>query len=93
MSRAKVMTVVGFSLWAAVFAAAVGTVYARHEARKLFVELQRLQAERDELDIDWGRLRLEQSTHATHARIETVARDDLAMSVPAPADIVILRAP
>lgn len=40
----------------AVFASALGVVYTQHQARKFFVELQALQAVRDELNIEWGRL-------------------------------------
>ena len=80
-------------LWALVLAAALAVVQSRHEARKLFVELQQLQHERDELDIDWGRLRLEQSAHATYGLIETVAREELEMSVPTPEQIIIVREP
>ena len=50
---------------------------AKHEARNRFNELQQLTRERDELDIEWGQLQLEQSTWATHGRVESVARDDL----------------
>lgn len=78
-------------LWAAGIASALGVVYARHEARKAFTELQGLYAERDALDIDWDRLLIEQSTWATHARIEQLARERLDMQVPDPAAVVIVR--
>ncbi len=47
---------------------AMALVYTKHEARKLFVELEGLSHERDELNIEWGQLQIEQSTWATHAR-------------------------
>lgn len=78
-------------VWLAVVASALAVVYARHESRKAFIELQALYAERDELDIDWDRLLIEQSTWATHARIEQIARERLRMRVPDPAEIVIVR--
>ncbi|MEJ2297881.1 MAG: cell division protein FtsL [Woeseiaceae bacterium] len=52
-------------------------VYTKHESRKLFVELEKLTHERDELNIEWGQLQIEQSTWAQHARIEQVATEDL----------------
>ena len=55
---------------------AMALVYTKHEARKLFVELETLTHERDELNIEWGQLQIEQSTWATHARIEQVAADN-----------------
>jgi cell division protein FtsL len=54
-------------------------------------ELQRLTRERDELDIEWGQLQLEQSTWATHGRVERVARDDLRMVIPQASDLRIVQ--
>ena len=82
-------------LWLTILAlvfvmSAVALVYTRHEARSLFVELESLTAERDELNIEWGRLQIEQSTWATHARIERVALDELALKRPAPTEIYLI---
>ncbi|MCS6785676.1 MAG: cell division protein FtsL [Thiobacillaceae bacterium] len=71
-------------------ACALAVVAARHQARKLYVELQAAQREARELDIEWGRLLLEQSTWAMHSRIELVARHHLHMAAPEPARIVLL---
>ena len=57
----------------------VGVVYAKHQARKLFVELQALGNERDSMDIEWGQLQLEQSTLSTQVRVEQAAREHLDM--------------
>ncbi|HDP89520.1 MAG TPA: cell division protein FtsL [Thioalkalivibrio sp.] len=73
-----------------VLVTAVGVVVSKHQSRKLFVELERLNAERDELNIDWGRLQLEQSTWSTHGRIEQVAHERLNMRLPRPAEIEIV---
>jgi cell division protein FtsL len=78
-------------LLAVVIGSAMGVVYTKHESRKLFVELQSLQNEQDRMDVDWGRLQLEQSTWATHGRVETIARTKLEMIIPSPQDIVIIR--
>ena len=69
---------------------AMALVYTKHEARKLFVELEQLTAARDELNIEWGRLQIEQSTWATHARIERVAVEELALSRPLPNEIYVI---
>lgn len=61
---------------------ALAVVTARHQARKSFVELQSLEKQGRELDIEWGRLQLEQSTWAMHSRIEEIASSQLHMSVP-----------
>jgi cell division protein FtsL len=77
--------------WLAVLASAVGAVYARHEARKLFVEVQGLERSRDELNLEWGRLRIEQGMLATHARVERLASEKLGMRIPPANDVTIVR--
>lgn len=66
----------------AVMASALGVVYSKHESRRLFVALQGLESQRDDMNIDWGRLQLEQSTWATHGRIAGKANEKLNMVVP-----------
>ena len=75
------------ALAAGVLASAVAAVYAKHENRKLFAELQGLTDERDQLEVDWGRLQMEQSTWSTHARVEQLARDQMHMRSPAADEI------
>ena len=58
----------------------VGIVYSKHSLRKEFIELQKLQNQFDELQVEWGRLQLEQSTWLTHYRVEKLAREELGMS-------------
>ncbi len=72
-------------------ASSLGVIYGKQEARNRFNELQRLTRERDELDIEWGQLQLEQSTWATNGRVESVARDDLHMIIPQATDLRIVR--
>ena len=72
---------------------AIALVYTKHESRKLFVELESLTHERDELNIEWGQLQIEQSTWATHARIEQVATDDLALVRPEATEIYVIERP
>ena len=74
----------------AVLASAVAVVYARHESRRLFIELQRLSEARDDLNVDWGRLQIERSTWASPGRVEQIAGDELDMRVPEPAGVVIV---
>jgi len=72
---------------------AMALVYTKHEARKLFIELEALTRERDELNIEWGQLQIEQSTWATHARIEQVAVDRLSLVRPQSAEIYVIERP
>lgn len=78
----KGLKVIAMGLTLAVTASALAVVYSQHRARALFVELQRLEREQAELDTQWGRLELEQSTWATQGRIERLARERLDMRLP-----------
>lgn len=68
---------------------AFAIVYTKHESRRLFIELEQLTTERDELDIEWGQLQIEQSTWSTHARIEKLALEELSLIRPKAADIYV----
>jgi len=61
---------------------ALGVVTSQHKARKLFSELQQEQELSRQLEVEWGQLQLEQSTWATHARIEKIASKTLQMRIP-----------
>ena len=71
----------------------IALVYTKHESRKLFVELESLTHARDDLNIEWGQLQIEQSTWATHARIERVATEELSLARPKPTDIYVIERP
>lgn len=58
---------------------ALALVNAHYQSRRLFIELERAQAQARQLDIDWAQLQLDQSTLGKHARIEAAARRDLKM--------------
>ncbi|MDH5444883.1 MAG: cell division protein FtsL [Gammaproteobacteria bacterium] len=62
-----------------VLVSALGVVFAKHQNRKLYAELSELQKQRDTMELEWGRLQLEQSTWATHGRVEKIARQKLKM--------------
>jgi cell division protein FtsL len=79
------------ALWLAVLASSVQVIYARHKAREVFVRLEQLNAERDSLDMDWGRLQLEQSYWSSHAFVERVANSKLQMTLPQMRDVRIVR--
>ena len=66
----------------AVFISALEVVITQHRARKLFVEIQEQEKVHDELNDQWGRLQLEQSTWATDDRIEFEAVTQLGMVEP-----------
>jgi cell division protein FtsL len=80
-----------FVLVAGVIASAIGVVYARHRHRQAFIQLSALERQRDELNIEFGRLQLEQATWSEANRIEQVAGTRIGMKFPEDADIVVLR--
>jgi len=78
-------------MWTMLFGSALSAIWSKHQARTQFVELQRLQMERDQLDIEWGQLKLEQSAWSTHGRVEQVARADLRMVIPQPQEVRLVQ--
>ncbi len=72
-------------------ATALLIVRDRHEHRQAFVALTRLEKARDTLNIEFGRLQLEQATWAESNRVDQVARVQLGMVFPRTDDTVVLR--
>jgi cell division protein FtsL len=91
MKIRKLMPIVLPVLWLAVLASAMQVIYARHKARDMFVHLEKLNAERDSLEMEWGRLQLEQSYWSSHAFVERVANAKLQMNLPQTRDVRIVR--
>lgn len=77
-------------LTGAVFGSGVGVIYTQHANRQLFVHLQKLQAERDDLEVEWELLQLEQSTLVTDAAVEETARMRLNMLTPDPGEVLYI---
>lgn len=75
----------------AVLGSALGVVVARHQSRKVFVELEDLQKTRDNMNEEWGRLQLEEGAWGTNVRVEQLARSKLGMIMPAPDQIIVVR--
>ena len=70
---------------------AIGVINARHQHRQLYVELTRLEHARDELNIEFGRLQLEQATWAESNRVDLLARERLGMKFPEAGEIVVVQ--
>ncbi len=82
------MTRLNLVLFLVAIACALALVTSQHQARKLYVELQKEQELAQQLEVEWGQLQLEQSTWAAHARVAKIAREKLGMKPPAPGQIV-----
>jgi cell division protein FtsL len=78
--------------WIMLFSSAMGVIWSKHQSRSLFVELQKLEKQRDRLDVEWGQLKLQQSKDAAHGRVEQFARAQLRMTIPTPTQVSLVKA-
>ena len=85
----------GWALFVVLLAANVVTgvavAYDRFEHRQLFSRLNKLERARDELDLQFSQLQLEQATWADPTLIDKAAREHLRMNNPRPEDTVVVR--
>jgi len=91
MTRSERYSVVAAVLAVGVLASAVLSVYARHESRTQFAELQQLNAERDELEVEWGKLQLEESLQSNHSKVEEMARKRIGMRIPSAVEVEVVK--
>ncbi len=75
----------------AILGSGVAVVYARQQHRQAYIELNRLVKQRDESNLEFSRLQLEQATWAETNRIEQVATQRLGMISPQGDDVVVLQ--
>ena len=80
---------VTFSVLAMLSALAV--VFVTQASRESFFALQTARQDRDELQVHWERLALEQSTLADHGRVAARARRQLNMQPPVDTAVVVLQ--
>lgn len=71
-------------------ASALGVVTSQHTVRNLFMALEKEKETEKKLEVEWGRLQLEQSTLIMHGRIESIAIEHLNMMVPDASSIQIV---
>ncbi|WP_373506610.1 cell division protein FtsL [Thiocapsa sp.] len=88
MSARPLWLLIGLVL--AVTLSAIAVVYTKYQTRIHFSQLQDLRAQRDAVDVEWNRLRLEEAALSTHVRVERKARDQLGMFNPRFEDILLI---
>ncbi len=81
------------ALAAAVLASAVAVIYVKYLTREEFGTLQQVRATRDALDVEWGRLQIEEAALTSHTRIEDSARNQLDMIMPAGGEVRVVEVP
>ncbi len=74
----------------ALIVCALGVITSQHLARKLYSELEKEQKFTRELEVEFGKLQLEQSTWAAHSLIERAATDRLSMHIPDPREVQVV---
>ena len=74
----------------AVVVSAIGVVYMAHINRNQVARLEQLLQQRDELDIEWRNLILEQNALSEHSRIESLAEKRLGMRRSRPGEEVLI---
>lgn len=73
-----------------IMVSALSVITLRQESRVSFARLQTLERQRDNLNIEWGRLLLEQGAWSQHQRVEKIARTRLNMQTPDSNQIVFI---
>ena len=79
------MTRINLLLLLAVMVSALFLVRTQYESRRVFVELDRANAEARKLELENDRLEVEKRAQATPSRIEKIAREQLQMRSANPA--------
>jgi len=90
VDRAKLLSAVLIILLLVVVTA-LAVIFSSHKSRQLFGDLLQHNRETSRLEEEWSRLLLEQSTWASHSRIERLAKSEMHMMVPNPETVVVVR--
>ena len=77
-------------LWASVLASALAVVYTTHYARQLTDRLAKAETEASELQVQRGQYLLERSAWGAYNRVETLAADQLQMTLPEADQIIVV---
>ena len=78
------------ALAACVVASGIWIVEVEHRSRQLFIEAESLNRDLDQLQVEWGRLQIEQGMYATHSRIEPLVRQRLQLTEPSDDQLVVV---
>lgn len=79
------------SVYLLVLVLALALVYTRVTTRSLYLQLQALQEQRDQLNVEWGKLLLQEARYAEPRYIEKVALRQLGMVFPSQEQISVIR--
>ncbi|MFT6988899.1 MAG: cell division protein FtsL [Paraglaciecola sp.] len=78
-------------LFLALLVSAGLVILSAHHNRQMSIAIERLMQEKDQLDVEWRNLVLEQSALTEHNRIEALVTSQLNMHRPLPSEEVVVR--
>ena len=81
----------GFLLLLLLVISAQFVIYSSFQARGYINHLHQLERERNDMQVEWGQLLLEQSAWASHSRVESMVTEQLDMGVPLAQKIILVR--
>jgi cell division protein FtsL len=82
--------VLALLLAAAVLASGVAVIHVKYLTREEFGALQQVRATRDAVDVEWGRLQIQEAALTSHTRVEDNARTKLDMIMPAGGEVRVV---
>ncbi|MCK4869633.1 MAG: cell division protein FtsL [Gammaproteobacteria bacterium] len=74
-----------------IFLNAFALVYIKDVNRRLFMQDQNVMQASSTMNVNYGKLLLEEGTWATQARVQNVAEGQLNMEIPAAKDVVMVK--
>lgn len=89
-ARRRGWAAVNLALVVTLLATAVSIVETSHQCRQNYARLQSMQSNQWNMQEQWGRLLLEQSTWAGHHRVEQLARRELDMRLPTAGEVRVV---
>jgi cell division protein FtsL len=80
-----------FILYVLVLLSAAGVILSAHHNRQMAIALESTMQQKDQLDVQWRNLILEQSALTEHNRIEDLVQKQLNMHRPSPEEEIVVR--
>lgn len=78
-------------LFLALLVSAGLVILSAHHNRQMSIAIEQLMQEKDQLDVEWRHLVLEQSALTEHNRIESLVKTQLNMHRPLPSEEIVVR--
>lgn len=78
-------------LFILVLGSSIAVILSAHHNRQLSIEYEALSKQKDDLDIEWRHLIIEQSALTEHNRIEQLVKQQLQMRRPSRDDEILVR--